>query len=48
MIRYFEGLSKYAKKSKCVIDLKAIHHQIILELRSRLQEASNLNQIKLI
>jgi hypothetical protein len=35
-------LSKYAKKSTCLIDLKAIHHQILLEIRSKLQEASNL------
>lgn len=41
--RYFEGLSKYAKKSTCLIDLKAIYHQILLEIRARLQEASNFN-----
>ena len=43
--RYFEGLSKYAKKSKCLIDLKAVHHQILLEIRSRLQEASKIKTL---
>jgi hypothetical protein len=44
--RYFEGLAKYAKKSTCLIDLKAMHHQILVEIRTKLQEASNFRKIR--
>ncbi|KAJ3056478.1 Intermediate filament protein [Rhizophlyctis rosea] len=40
--RFFEPLSKYSRKVRSGIDAKAIRHQIVSELRRRVDEAKDL------
>jgi hypothetical protein len=44
--RYFELLTKYAKRSTSLLDLNAIRYQIQLEMRKRLDDAKELQNKK--
>ncbi|KAJ3288320.1 Intermediate filament protein, partial [Borealophlyctis nickersoniae] len=40
--RFFEPLSKYSRKVRSLVDAKAVRHQLVSEMRRRLDEAKDL------